>query len=142
MYKTIKNKKIILPITILLIFAVSGLAYASLTANYSLPQTATAPIGASATFTINGQPWTNGTAITWGQLVIGVNTIPITVTNTGSVAITSINIVNTGLPAGWTETIALGTPSGSSIPGTITLNADASVTGQQSWASVITISGP
>lgn len=32
-----------------------------------------------------------------------------------------------------------GTPSGSNIPGTITLNADASVSGLQSWTSSIVL---
>ncbi len=136
------KKKAVIILSVLAMFSLSAFAYASLTAHYSVPQSAIAPVGASTTITINNQAWTNGTAINWGQLQMGTNTVPIVLTNTGSCQIASVTIQNTGLPAGWSETISMGTPSGSSIPGTITLNADASVQGTQSWTSVITISGP
>jgi hypothetical protein len=142
MFGTHGIKKAIICLAVVALFASFGFVYASLTAHYNIPQSAIAPVGASASITINGQPWTNGTAISWGQLQMGTNTIPITLTNTGSCAINSVIISNTGLPTGWTETITMGTPSGSSIPGIITLNADASVSGSVSWTSVITISGP
>ena len=136
------NKKSLAILATICMLSVLSVAYATLSTQYSMPQTADAPIGASATFTVNGQPWVNGQSIDWGQLQIGANTKPITVTNTGSCAIASVTMTSTGLPAGWTETITLGTPTGSSIPGTITLTADASVTGTVSWTSVITVSGP
>jgi hypothetical protein len=138
-----KKTSILVIITIALISI--GTVYAAaiaLSAHYSIPQTATAPIGVSASFTINGQAWTNGTSISWGQLQLGTNTMPLTVTNTGSVVIATVTITNTGLPNGWTETITMGTPIGSTIPGTITLNADASVIGTQTWTSTITLTSP
>lgn len=136
------NKKTIAILAAICLSSLLGIACGVLSTQYSMPQTATAPVGASASFTIDGEAWVNGDSIDWGQLQIGANTKAISVTNTGSVAIASVTISSTGLPAGWTETITMGTPTGSSIPGTITLTADASVTGSQSWTSVITISGP
>jgi hypothetical protein len=120
-----------------------GVAWAAvLSAQYRMPQTALAPVGAAATFTINGQPWTNNTAIDWGQLNFGDNTKSIVVTNAGSVGIASVTLTSVGLPSTWTETITMGAPAGGGIPGTITLHADASVQGSQSWVSTITISSP
>jgi hypothetical protein len=137
------KKKLLVILCIVTIFATIGLVYAiSLTTHYNMPQTATPPVSISASFTVNGQAWSNNTAISWGQLVAGANTMPIVVTNTGSVAISSVTISNTGLPAGWSETIAMGAPSGSNIPGTITLTADNSVTGTQSWSSSIILTSP
>jgi len=136
---------ILLIIASIVIAVIVAIGYASYSRQYSLPQTATAPSPSpppnpvSATFTVNGQQWTDGTAINWGQLVNGDNTIPITITNTGSVAIASVSISSVGLPQGWTETITTGQPSGSTIPGTITLHAESSVSGTQSWTSTITL---
>ena len=148
------KKKLLVIICLFAMFATIGVVYAVLTTHYDMPQTATPPAPTaspsptpppatiSASFQINGQPWTNNTAVSWGQLVAGANTKPIIVTNTGNVAISSVSISSVGLPVGWTETIVMGTPSGSNIPGTITLNADASVSGLQSWTSSITLTSP
>ena len=137
------KKKILVILCIATLMITLGTVFALLTTTYNMPQTATPPadLHPLATFTIAGQPWTNGTAISWGQLVLGDNTKSILITNAGPVALNPLGItmVNTGLPAGWTETLVLGTPTGSGIPGTITLHADASVTGVQSWSSVISI---
>jgi hypothetical protein len=136
------KKKLLLILCIIAMLVTIGVVYAAISAQYRMPQTATAPQTISATFQVNGQPWTNNTSISWGQLQVGANTMPIVVTNTGSVAISSVSINNVGLPTGWTETISMGAPSGSSIPGTITLTADTSVSGSQSWTSTITLTSP
>lgn len=144
------NKKHIVIILVLaIVIGISiGAVLALYTKDYTLPQDAIAPLPTatpnpvSATFTINGQPWSNNSPIHWNQLQWGDNTMPITVTNTGSVAIASVSISSTGLPAGWTETITMGSPTGATIPGIITLHADASVTGTQSWTSTITLTSP
>jgi hypothetical protein len=148
------KKKLLVLICMIAMLATIGVVYAALTTHYDMPQTATPPAPTaspsptpppatiSASFQVNGQPWTNNTTVSWGQLVAGANTKPIIVTNTGNVAIASVSISSVGLPVGWTETIVMGTPSGSNIPGTITLNADASVSGLQSWTSSITLTSP
>jgi hypothetical protein len=137
------KKKILVIICMLTMFATIGVVYAVLTTQYSLPQTALAPVDNSplATFTINGATWTNGAAINWGQLQLGRNTISILVVNAGPVALTpsSVTMTTTGLPSGWSETLTMGTATGAGIPGTITLYATASVTGSQSWSSVINL---
>jgi hypothetical protein len=63
----------------------------------------------SASISIDGQQWNNGTAIDWGTLTPGVNTIPISIQNNGTAPITSITLVPdsaNALPSGWTETIS------------------------------------
>jgi hypothetical protein len=124
---------------------IMGSIAATLMHSYSLPQTATPPSPTptpnpvSATFTINGQAWTDGTLIAWGQLQNGNNVLPITITNTGSVAISSVVLSSPTLPSGWTEVFTQTSVSGDTIFGTITLHADASVTTQQSWTTTITL---
>ena len=137
-----KIKMIFALCIIAMLFAI-GIVYAAvLTAQYRLPQTAIAPVGAAATFVINGQDWANNTSIDWGQLKMGDNTMTILVKNVGSVAIASVTINSVNLPSSWTETIVMGVPSGDGIPGTIILHADATVIGPQTWVSTITISSP
>jgi hypothetical protein len=137
------KKKLLVILCIAAMLVTIGLVSAVLTTRYSMPQTATAPVDLSplATFTINGQAWTNDTTISWGQLQLGANTKSIMIVNAGPVALvpSGITMTTTGLPVGWSETLTLGTPTGAGIPGTITLNADASVSGPQSWSSVINI---
>jgi hypothetical protein len=148
------KKKLLVILCIAAMLVTIGLVSAVLTTHYSMPQTATPPAPTpspsptpppatiSASFQVNGQSWTNNTAISWGQLVAGANTKSIVVTNTGTVAISSVTIINTGLPSGWSETLVMDSPSGGSIPGTITLTADASVTGTQTWYSSIILTSP
>ena len=132
----------LIAICIVAMLAAMGVVYAAISTHYNMPQTAIAPFGVAATFTVNGQAWTNNTSIDWGQLQLGDNTMPIIVTNAGSVAIASVTMNSVGLPSGWTETVVMGVPSGSGIPGTIILHADASVSGSQSWISTITLTSP
>ena len=148
------KKKLLVIICMIVLLATIGVVYAALTTHYDMPQTATPPAPTaspsptpppatiSASFQVNGSPWTNNTAVSWGQLVAGANTKTLAVTNTGTVAIALVSISSVGLPVGWSETITMGTAVGSTIPCVITLNADASVSGLQSWNSSIILTSP
>jgi hypothetical protein len=149
------KRKLLIIICLFAMLATIGVVYAALTTHYDMPQTATPPVPTpspsptpppatiSASFQVNGSPWTNNTVVSWGQLVAGANTKTLAVTNTGTVAIALVSISNgVGFPVGWSETITMGTAVGSTIPCVITLNADASVSGLQSWTSSIILTSP
>ena len=134
-------------VTVLL---VSMVAASAITMNtYKAPQTASIPVQTGLIITISSSTWTNGSVIDWGPIMPGQTyTKPISFTNTGTTAITSILLsidVANPLPTGWTETMSAFTitlyPSQTAGGGLITLVVPPTATaGTYSWNAYITAS--
>ena len=125
-----------------------GSAITTVTHNFNIPQSKYVPSVFEVSMTVNGIPWENNTAIKWDDFTVGIysQVKQFAFTNIGSSNITSIEIVNSDLPSGWTETLS---SFGSAILlpgyigyGNLTLTTPTvPASGNYTWTTAIIIGG-
>jgi uncharacterized membrane protein len=133
---------------IIILGSLSGLVTAQnvlLSNTYKAPQTAHVDSTFTLTITLDGVAWTNNTAIDWGTVT--PNSTPtktIIFTNTGTVPISTISLVISGLPIGWIEAMPSLTTAlnpGQQATGTIQLTVpNNAIAGDYSWNGIVTTS--
>ena len=124
-----------------LVFA--GFAVAAVIKQYVYPSSATVN-KLEVTIYLNGEVWTNGTAIPWGNVNASTTYYydNLTAKNTGEVAVT-VTLHAEGLPAGWTtEWIGNDTflEVNESVGGELSLSVPAEATdGFHSWNYIVVV---
>ena len=94
--------KMVLMVSVLLSALMVSMVIGAAVVNYYFPQQAVVN-SISATFRLDGAPWTDSALIDWGNVdPSGVYTKAFSVNNTGTVDVT-VSMHVDGLPAGWTE---------------------------------------
>ena len=93
-------KKVLIGLTVA--WLIFGVAYALTTLVYKMPMKAKIPI--SVETYVEGQAWTNNTAVDWGNVTPGQTyTKTLDIHNTGTATITVTFLVS-NLPSGWSLT--------------------------------------
>ena len=127
----------------LLLVSVS-VGYGLVSLYFTSPNTATYTGTLNVTMTLNGVGYTDGTPISWGDVVASTPYIKtLRVTNTGNVN-ASVTLSTVGLPAGWTmELMFTGSnlvTVGASKDFTMVLTTGTVQPQTYSWDSVLTVS--
>ena len=148
--RSVRGFAVVLGIITLCVSVGAVVALAGLSNTYNGPMTGSGPTPSpsptptptlSASFLVSGNSWTNGTAVNWGNLVLGANTKTISLTNTGNTVIQTVSITTSGLPSGWTLGLNIAGPIavGGNANGVLTLTTDGGSPGAQAWAFTITV---
>lgn len=135
-----KKMRVIAVVQVTLLFAlVALLVSAAVTLHYRMPMDATVASSPELTSYVDGSPWTNNTAVSWGTVNTGSNMKSLDIKNTGNEDLT-VYLLISGLPSGWTLTYdqnsTLVSP-GNWLNGTLTLMVPSDASGTHAWTSYI-----